>query len=253
MKSTQAVRQGWIGSLLIHTAFLLTLMFAGRWSMESSTVLSLGGGGGGGPIEVELVGSLGNPSQPEPDEEIRAPREIRKFKPPEPAVPPEPDALPEPEPPETKRKTKQDERPVVAPNVRKKAKNGETPSEQTLRFGFGSGSGSGYGPGSGPGSGGGTETFPYQSWVQIVKTRIQANWRPLIAPVGERRTYQARVFFRLDRQGNLLEFKVIQSSGEPLFDQSIERAIRLAAPYPPLPYQYRGQTLAFDLTFRYTP
>ena len=250
MKQRRIDRRGWIGSFLLHLSMIITLTVVGRWNGGPDEVMLMGGGGGG-PIQVELLGRLPGNKAPS-SKEIRAPREIRKYEPQVVKPPPEPDALPEPEPPAKKKKRRIDNRPVRAPNVRKRSRS-NSPEENTVRMGFGGGEGSGIGSGTGPGYGSGRVAFPYPSWIQIVKTRIQANWRPLIAPVGEPRTYQARVFFRIDRNGNLLEFKILRSSGESLFDQSIERAIRLAAPFPPLPYQYRGRTLAFDLTFRYTP
>lgn len=237
---------GWILSILFHSTLIASLVLMGQKATQTQVVLSLGGGGGGGgPVSIDLLGSL--PDLPEP----RVPRQIRKYEEEPQPVPPTPEDLPEPFP--EKKVSKPDIRPTVAPNLRpSKEKPGEGLSGETpLHFGLGKGSGSGFGEGSGPGTG--DTNFPYPSWLQIAKARIQGNWRPLIPPVGETKTYIARVFFRIDRGGRLLEFNIVESSGSPVYDQSIERAIRLASPFPQLPYAYPADTLAFDLTFRYTP
>ena len=250
---------GWMGSLVVHVAIALVLFLVrGAFSSSSMIVMGFPGGGTGGPMRIDLVSpeEAGGVLPPEP----AVPRSIRKYTPEPEPLPPEPEDLPEPEP-----RTKPDDRPKVAPNVRAKKRvqpPAPTPSpvrstdvHAPVRFGLsggrGGGQGSGIGTGIGPGTGQGA--FPYQDYLLAVRTRIQTFWRPLIAPRGPAQTYVARVFFTIDRSGRLVTLRITRSSGEPLYDMSIERAIRLAAPFPPLPAGYSGRTLSFDIEFRYQP
>lgn len=77
-----------------------------------------------------------------------------------------------------------------------------------------------------------------------VLARLRANWtgvRAFQQHAGLRARYQVR----LDASGALREVTLARGSGNPFFDESAERAIRRADPYPRPP---RG-ALTLDLTF----
>ncbi len=245
-------RVGWVVSVLLHVSVLMAFARWGGPALAPGTVARLGGGGAS--IRVDLLESVGPPGSPPPV----VPRTIRKYEETPPAPPPRPDDMPE-LPEKTSARKPPPERPTVAPNVRARKTDrpvappvpaptaAERPGGTAVQMGIGSGTGSGGEEGlSGI-------VFPYQDYVQAVKWRIRTNWRPLIPPRGEAAVYQARVFFTLNRAGQVIEFKVLESSGDPQYDMSIERAVRLAAPFPALPPAYAGETLSFDIVFRYKP
>jgi len=245
-------RVGWVVSVLLHVSVLMAFARWGGPAFSPETVARLGGGGA--PIRVDLLESVGPPASPPP----AVPREIRKYEETPPAPPPRPDDMPElPEKPSARKPPP--ERPTVAPNIRARKTDQPPPPAVSTAAPTGSPGGSavqmGIGPGTGPDGEGGLSglVFPYQDYIQAVKWRIRTNWRPLIPPRGESTLYQARVFFTLNRAGQLIEFKVLESSGDPQYDMSIERAVRLAAPFPALPPAYAGETLSFDIVFRYKP
>jgi len=244
---------------VVHVTLALVLFLVqGAFSSSSMVVMGFPGGGTGGPMRIDLVSPEEAGMAPPPEPAV--PRSIRKYTvEPEPP-PPEPEDLPEPEP-----RKPPDDRPKVAPNVRAKKRVASpvpapstaraTVAQTPVRLGLSGGRGGGQGSGIGTGIGPGTEqgAFPYRDYLLAVRTRIQTFWRPLIVPRGPIQMYIARVFFTLDRSGRLITLRITRSSGEPLYDMSIERAIRLAAPFPPLPAGYPGRTLSFDIEFRYRP
>ncbi len=52
--------------------------------------------------------------------------------------------------------------------------------------------------------------------------------------------------FSLDRAGHVLSFDVVGSSGSETLDNEVRDMVRRADPFPPMPADYRGETL--DLT-----
>ena len=61
---------------------------------------------------------------------------------------------------------------------------------------------------------------------------------------------RVEVFFRIDRNGRLaVSPRPTTSSGEALFDQAAMRAVAAAAPFPPLPREYEGQSLGVRFAF----
>jgi TolA protein len=115
------------------------------------------------------------------------------------------------------------------------------------------GTGSG-GPGQG-GTGGGA-TGPadlrgirmqaYQEWVYEM---IRAAWI-LPMPLEEARKFQATALLTVSRDGHVTRSQLLKTSGNPLFDESLLRAIKQADPLPPLPEDYQGESLEVELRFK---
>jgi len=60
----------------------------------------------------------------------------------------------------------------------------------------------------------------------------------------------AEVFLIIDRAGNVEQSRLVQGSGNALFDESLQRAIQQAQPLPALPEDYTARTLEVQLNFR---
>jgi TonB family protein len=97
--------------------------------------------------------------------------------------------------------------------------------------------GSGYGVGPGTGSAGVLENAEFLLYCQTVKKRIQDAWN--FASKNPKLT--ATVTVGINPDGSLNAVRVSDVSRDPAFDDSVVRAIRLAAPFPPPPLQYRAQ------------
>lgn len=150
------------------------------------------------------------------------------------------DALPELTP---AKKGKNEEKPVVAKNV---PISKTAPSETNpggISIGIGTGSAGGIGSG---------EVFPYAYYVEIIINKLSSNWRVNILQTSKQRIFDAQIWFRISRNGDLLDSRVVQTSGNEDYDNASLRAVSLASPFPPLPYQYESKTLAFSIMFHYS-
>jgi len=118
----------------------------------------------------------------------------------------------------------------------------------------GTGSGSGL-PGSGRGTGtagsggigtGGLSGIRLRNYQTLVQEKVRNAWS--VPP--QSKGLQAIVFLTIDRAGHVEQFRFIQRSGNALFDESLQRAIKQAEPLPPLPEDYAGRSLEAELRFR---
>jgi TonB family protein len=63
---------------------------------------------------------------------------------------------------------------------------------------------------------------------------------------------QPQVVFEISRDGKIRGLAVEKSSGNPLSDQAALRAVTEAAPFPPLPEEFRETFLRVHMGFTYT-
>ncbi len=93
------------------------------------------------------------------------------------------------------------------------------------------------------------EEFPFADYLYRLRDLIAAQWSPPpTGPYGLKR--RAEAFFRLGRNGRLVvQPRVDGGSGDTAFDRAAMRAIAAAAPFPPLPREYDGQSLGVGLAF----
>ena len=93
------------------------------------------------------------------------------------------------------------------------------------------------------------EEFPFADYLYRIRDLIAAQWSPPpTGPYGLKR--RAEAFFRLGRNGRLVvQPRVDGGSGDTAFDRAAMRAIAAAAPFPPLPREYDGQSLGVGLAF----
>lgn len=106
--------------------------------------------------------------------------------------------------------------------------------------------GSGYGIGSGTGSMGKLEDLQYLLYFRTVQQRVKDAWT---FPGGSN-DLSADVEFSIGADGSLNGVKIAKSSGDAAFDESVMRAIKRAAPFPPPPDRYRSQFADVVSTFK---
>jgi TonB family protein len=97
------------------------------------------------------------------------------------------------------------------------------------------GSGSGVGPGTG--SMGIQQDPEFLLYYQSVQDKIKKAWTFL----GGSNDLTATVVFQIGPDGSLTAAKIDSSSKDAAFDDSVVRAIKRAAPFPPPPAKYRDQ------------
>ena len=126
------------------------------------------------------------------------------------------------------------------------------------RTGSGTGTGSGYGKGSGsgggnPGGGGGRPGIDairepdFGPYMRELQRRIKMNWDP---PKGNE-SKRVVLLFKIAKDGRLLSCSVFKSSGLPNADKAALNAVHLAAPFRPLPPEFKGQSIDIQFTFDY--
>jgi protein TonB len=97
--------------------------------------------------------------------------------------------------------------------------------------------GSGYGVGSGTGSAGIQQDLDFLLYYRTVQERIKKAW----SFAGGSSDLTATVDFSIANDGTLTSVKIAKGSNDPSFDDSVIRAIRAAAPFPPPPEKYRSE------------
>ncbi|MDZ7344843.1 MAG: TonB family protein [candidate division KSB1 bacterium] len=88
--------------------------------------------------------------------------------------------------------------------------------------------------------------FPFPHYLVLLQYRIETNWQP--PPTGGG-THVATIYFKIARDGQLLEAKLEKSSGNYIFDQAALRAVQRANPLPPLPAASNLQILGVHFDF----
>lgn len=88
--------------------------------------------------------------------------------------------------------------------------------------------------------------FPFTIYLDGMIRKIGSNWfRPQIDPGAG-----VVIYFRILRNGTIVESRVETSSGNPTFDRAALSAVRSSSPLNPLPFPYNGNYLGVHQTFR---
>lgn len=119
--------------------------------------------------------------------------------------------------------------------------------------GTGSGTSGTGGGGGNPGGGGGRPGIDaikepdFGPYMKELQRRIKMNWDP---PKGNE-SKRVVLLFKIAKDGRLLSCSVFKSSGLPNADNAAINAVKLAAPFRPLPPEYKGQNIDIQFTFDY--
>lgn len=93
--------------------------------------------------------------------------------------------------------------------------------------------------------------FPYDAFIARMRNKIAAVWQVPAGSQGVERF--AVIYFRVHRGGEITHVSIEQPSGVFLFDQSCQRAVIQAAPFPPLPRDYDNEYVGVHFSFKYVP
>jgi protein TonB len=176
--------------------------------------------------------------------ETPEPKQVEQDKPPaEPEVEPEPEPEPEeemPPPPEQPKKPRKKKPPrkTVPTTEIEKTKPKEQPAEdaessppQTGEMAFD------------------TDDFPFAHYISRIRRKIAAHWRVPEGSQGEERF--CVIYFRILRDGTVINTSIEQSSGLFIFDQAAQRSVVQSSPMPPLPREYDDDYLGVHFSFSY--
>ncbi len=224
-------------SVFAHAGFLAMLLLVGRPRKTPVFMpMSL-------PVRVVSPAFLGRPEAapapaPAPAEALPARVKARPaIEKPAEKILPSAKALPEPKKPAKPEKAKL---PAAAPRATGPAL--ELPSAAGVANGSTSGAGISFGASV-------TSLdadFPFAYYVEQLLSLIGANWfKPESAE-----SVSCVVSFRVLRSGQVTEVKVDSTSGVSYYDRAAARAVYAANPLPPLPPDYRNDSLGVHLKFQ---
>lgn len=103
------------------------------------------------------------------------------------------------------------------------------------------------GAGDGTGIAVDAANFPFGYFLLAIERRVSENWFSAVSEGGTGLT--CIVYFRLMRDGSVADARVETSSGNGYFDRAAMRAVKSAAPFPPLPRAFTDAYLGIHFTF----
>jgi len=87
--------------------------------------------------------------------------------------------------------------------------------------------------------------FKYPVYIERLVLIISMNW---FKPTQSAQTSPV-VHFQIERDGTILDPRVVTSSGLPFVDRAALRAVIASSPLPPLPAEYGGPRLGIQVVF----
>jgi TonB family protein len=95
-----------------------------------------------------------------------------------------------------------------------------------------------------------TQGFDLGPWANRVVAIVRSNWIvPVAAQLGVKGI--VGVAFQVERNGTIVNARVISESGTPSFDQAALNALKTSSPLPPLPAEFPRQALPGVFRFYY--
>ncbi len=215
----------------VHGVALLLMVFAPMPTRTPSLP---------GVVSVDLVASLPGPPEAPP---APAPVARPKPKPPVPekvALPDKPKAKPKPKPkPTPKMEARPKPKPKAKPAPKPAPKSAATEQEyddflDQLRRESGRSAAAASAPVAGGARGGSVRVSPAElAWIRRAKMHVTRAW--MLAPGFRTERLETHIDVRLGPTGEVQSTRVRKRSGNPWFDESVERAIRKASPLPAPP------------------
>lgn len=130
--------------------------------------------------------------------------------------------------------------------IEKKVKSEEKPDIDRAITKLESELGNHYGPG--PTEGRPISGIPIQIYQMEVEDRIKSNWSYPVALQGKK-DLEAIVVLMVKRDGTILKTEMKKGSLDPIFDQSVMRAVKRSDPLPPFPEGYKKSYDEIEINF----
>lgn len=92
------------------------------------------------------------------------------------------------------------------------------------------------------------QNIQLQAYQGIVRRHITAAWHvPMLEKTVQ--ALRAVALLTIDREGHVIRYQLIRSSGSGPFDASLKRAVQASSPLPPLPKAFPGEILEAEIHF----
>jgi protein TonB len=252
LEQPERLSRSFAGSILFHGAIVAALVVAGVLNNEQAVHWGGTGGGIGQSVAVTPVSKIPLPRSTARENPVANPTESQVPTPPPKAKPepkpkekpPEPDAIPL-----KGRAEKANPRDYSARNTfREKQVErrnqlyspvGEAASTPMIGMN---------GAGSGVTMGDNTPFGTQFGWyAKLLRDKVTRSWQS--SDLDQRIQNVAAVTFTLHRDGSATGVRISQPSGNASLDFSAQRAILDAAPFPPLPQQFSGNSVTIEMRF----
>jgi colicin import membrane protein len=89
--------------------------------------------------------------------------------------------------------------------------------------------------------------FPFSYFLAAIERKVSENWFSAVSEKAAGLT--CVVYFTLMRDGSVSDLRLEKSSGNAYFDRAATRAVKSAAPFPPLPKAFTDAYLGIHFTF----
>lgn len=96
-----------------------------------------------------------------------------------------------------------------------------------------------------------TTNYKYLSYFIGLRKSIELTWVYPSTAVRQGLQGEVRLEFKIEKDGRMTRIRVLSSSGYEALDRAIVDAIKLAAPFSPLPTSMAKDSLVITATFRY--
>lgn len=96
-----------------------------------------------------------------------------------------------------------------------------------------------------------TTNYKYLSYFIGLRKSIELTWVYPSSAVRQGLQGEVRLEFKIEKDGRMTQIRVLNSSGYEILDRAILDAIKLAAPFAPLPKSMAKDSLVITATFRY--
>ena len=98
----------------------------------------------------------------------------------------------------------------------------------------------------------GSNNGRYDAYLRLIRRKIEARWSyPPQAVSTKKKEEKTVIRFTIDASGTLAGVRVTTASGNRVLDEGTLAAVRAAAPYAPLPKEFRLARLHITATFNY--
>ncbi|OGH96717.1 MAG: hypothetical protein A2039_00880 [Candidatus Melainabacteria bacterium GWA2_34_9] len=136
-----------------------------------------------------------------------------------------------------------------SPMMSNGGKSGKSKGSRGSGYSVGSGDPGNPGPGNPNGSPGidAVREPDFGPYMRELQRRIKRNWHP---PRGNE-SKKVVLLFKVSRDGRLLRLNVSKSSGVSDADDAALEAVKMSAPFRPLPPEYQGNDIDIQFTFDY--
>lgn len=91
------------------------------------------------------------------------------------------------------------------------------------------------------------EQIDWASYMKRVERKIELNW----IPKKESQDRITTIVFKINKNGELVSYKVLKSSGSKIADEIAIDALKISAPFAPLPKEFSGNEIEVEFTFDY--